>query len=86
MLRTLIFSAIVAGAGTAGLACSPEDVQARQEPLVNAVQLLLAVDPAKAQAIVVKMQADLDQALADGDDAATCRIMDEALASATGQN
>lgn len=86
MLRTLIISAIVAGAGTAGLACSPEDVETRQIPLVNAIQQLLAVDPAKAQAIVIKMQADLDQAVADGNDAATCRIMDEALASATGQN
>ncbi len=83
MLKTITLSvAMLAISGAAAMACTPEDVQARQGPLVAAVQNLLATDPAKAQAIVIKMQADLDQAAADGDEAATCVIMDEALATA----
>ncbi len=86
MLRSFTLSAILALSGTAALACSPEDVEARQLPLLDAIQQLLAVDPAKAQDVVLKMQTDLDQAVADGDEAATCRILDEALAAAQGQN
>lgn len=82
MLKKFVFAAALAVIGTSSWACSPEEVEARQPALIGAVQQLLAVNPAKAQEIVVKMQQELDQALADGDDAATCRIMDEALASA----
>ena len=84
MLKSTLTAAVLWAAATTGaLACTPEDVEARQLPLVTAVQNLLAVNPAKAQEIVLKMQADLDQAAKDGDEAATCVIMDEALAAAT---
>lgn len=82
MFKTMAFATTLTLVGTASWACTPEDIEARQTTLVGAVQQLIAVDPAKAQAIVLKMQEDLDQALADGDDAATCRIMDEALETA----
>jgi hypothetical protein len=52
--------------------------------LVIAFQALVASNPTKAQAIIAKMQADLDKAAADGDEAATCVIMDEALVAAQG--
>ncbi len=80
---TLTAAAILTATSTAALACTPEDVLARQVPLVTAVQNLLAVNPTKAQEIVLKMQAAMDQAAKDGDEAATCVIMDEALAAAT---
>jgi len=85
MLKNITLAlALVTATSTAALACTPEDVQSRQGALITAVQTLLVTDPAKAQAIVLKMQADLDQAAADGDEAATCVIMDEALATAQG--
>lgn len=85
MLKTLAISlAALAATSTMALACSPEDVQARQGPLVIAFQALVASNPTKAQAIIAKMQADLDKAAADGDEAATCVIMDEALVAARG--
>lgn len=82
MLNKFVFAAAFAVVGSATWACSPEDVEERQPALIGAIQQLVAVNPTKAQEIVLKMQADLDQALTDGDDAATCRIMDEALAAA----
>lgn len=68
---------------TTALACTPEDVQSRQDALVTAVQALVATDPAKAQTIVLKMQEDMAVAEQNNDDAAVCVIMDTALAAAT---
>jgi len=68
---------------SAALACTPEDVQSRQDTLVAAVQALVATNPEKAQAIVLKMQEDMATAAEANDDAAVCQIMDTALASAT---
>lgn len=86
MFKTLTAAlAIGLAFGTAASACTADDVQERQGALLTAMQMLVAVDPAKAQAIVVQMQADLDQAAADGNDAATCAIMDTALATARGE-
>jgi hypothetical protein len=69
---------------TSALACSADDVQARQGALLVEMQSLLVVDPAKAQDIIVKMQSDLEQATANNDEAAPCKIMDAALAQAKG--
>ena len=69
---------------TPALACSEADVLARQDTLLSAIQALVAVDPAKAQAIVAKMQTDMDAAAAAGDEAAVCTIIDTAVAEATG--
>ena len=86
MLKKLIIGlTMIAFSSTAAMACTPEDVEARQVGLIGAIQMLVAVDPAKAQAIVAKIQMDMDQAAADGDEAATCVILDEALAAAQGQ-
>ncbi|SEW00780.1 hypothetical protein SAMN04488515_0621 [Cognatiyoonia koreensis] len=83
-MTRIIFTALAALSisGTAALACTTEDVQARQDALVAAVQALVATDPAKAQSIVLKMQQDMDAAAANNDDEAVCQIMDEALAAA----
>lgn len=69
---------------TSALACTEEDVLARQDTLVNAIQNLLAVDPAKAQAIVADMQVKMDAAAEAGDGDAVCKIIDTAVAEATG--
>ena len=83
MLKKITLSlAIWAATSTAALACSPEDVQSRQGVLVAAMQILVIVNKEKAQTILLKMQQDMDQAAADGDEAAVCTILDEALATA----
>jgi len=84
-MTRILFGTLTAFAlsGTAAVACTPEDVQGRQDALVAAVQALVAVDPAKAQTIVLKMQEDMAAAAAANDDAAVCQIMDTALAQAT---
>ena len=46
------------------------------------MQILVVVDKEKAQTILSKMQQDIDQAAADGDEAAVCTILDEPLATA----
>lgn len=85
MTRTLMIAITsLALTATGALACSPEDALERQEPLLVAMQNLMAIDPAKAQAIVAKMTADMDAAAAVNDEAAVCQILDEAIASATG--
>jgi len=85
MTRTFISAiAVFAFSAGAALSCTAEDVQDRQDALLAAVQQLMAVDPTRAQAIVIQMQADLDTAAANNDDTAVCRIMDAALATATG--
>jgi hypothetical protein len=45
---------------------------------------LNAVDPAKAQAIVVQMQTELETANASNDEAAVCEMMDRLTAEAAG--
>ena len=84
MLKVLITATAMTLAGTAAFACTEEDVQARQEPLLVAVQNLMAVDPAKAQAIVAQMQSELEAASAAGDEAAVCEIIDRLTAEAQG--
>lgn len=85
MTRTIFatLTALALGA-TPAFACTEADVLARQDTLVSAIQALVAVDPAKAQAIVAKMQTDMDAAAASGDEAAVCTIIDTAVAEATG--
>lgn len=75
-ITVLTFSA------TTALACTPEDVQARQGALLEAVQALLATNPQKAQEIVVQMQTELEVAQATGDEAAVCDMMDRLTAEA----
>ncbi|MEJ6746526.1 MAG: hypothetical protein QNK98_07205 [Yoonia sp.] len=83
MLKKIKLSlAIMAATSTAAMACTSEDVQSRQGVLVAAMQILVVVDKEKAQTILSKMQQDMDQAAADGDEAAVCTILDEALATA----
>jgi len=83
MLKKITLSlAILAATSTAAMACTPEDVQSRQGELIAAMQILVVVDRDKAQAIVLKMQQDLDKATTDGNEAAVCSIFDEALATA----
>lgn len=84
-MTRIIFGTLTAFAlsTTTALACTEEDVQARQDPLVTAIQALMQTDPTKAQTIVVKMQEDMAAAAEVSDDAAVCRIMDEALAAAS---
>jgi len=69
---------------TPALACTEADVLGRQDALVNAIQALLATDPAKAQAIVENMQAKMDAAVEAGNTTASCEIIDNAIAEATG--
>jgi hypothetical protein len=83
MLKTLAATLVLTFAATASLACTPEDVEARQQPLLEAMQALMAVDAAKAQAIVAKMQEEMAAAAAANDDAAVCGILDRALEEAT---
>ena len=83
MLKKITLSlAIMAATSTAAMACTSGDVQSRQGVLVAAMQILVVVDKEKAQTILSKMQQDMDQAAADGDEAAVCTILDEALATA----
>ena len=83
MLKKITLSlAIMAATSTAAMACTYEDVQSRQGVLVAAMQILVVVDKEKAQTVLSKMQQDMDQAAADGDEAAVCTILDEALATA----
>jgi len=85
MTRTIVaaFAILTLGA-TPALACTEEDVLARQDTLLAAIQALLAVDQAKAQAIVADMQTKMDAAAQSGDEAAVCDIIDAAVAEATG--
>jgi len=77
MFRKLLsLTALICLSSTPALACTSEDVEARQGALVAAVQALLATDPAKAQKIVVQMQEELEAAQAAGDAQAPCEIMD----------
>ena len=84
MLKTLTTAAILMTVGTSALACTAEDVQAKQGALIAAVQTLMAVDPAKAQALVVQMQTELEAAAANNDEAAVCEMMDRLTAEAAG--
>lgn len=84
MKRTIIATLAAFTLATPALACTEADVLARQDTLVSAIQNLVAVDPAKAQAIVAKMQTDMDAAAASGDETAVCTIIDAAVAEATG--
>lgn len=83
-INILAATAIVVLSATSTLACTSADVEAKQGALITAVQNLMAVDPAKAQAIVVQMQAELEAAAATGDDTAVCDMMDRLTAEATG--
>ena len=84
MLKVITTAAALTLAGTGAIACTAEDVQAKQGALVAAVQNLMAVDPAKAQAIVVQMQTELEAAAANNDEAAVCEMMDRLTAEAAG--
>lgn len=86
MFRALLITAAASLtlSATAAAACTAEDVQARQAALIEAVQALLATDPAKAQEIVQKMQAELEAANKTGDEAAVCEMMDRLTAEAKG--
>lgn len=84
MLKTLTTAALLMTVGTSAFACTAEDVQAKQGALIAAVQNLMAVDPAKAQAIVVQMQTELEAAAAKNDEAAVCEMMDRLTAEAAG--
>ncbi len=86
MNRKTLYTALASFAlsASSAFACTAEDVQARQGALIEAVQALMATDPAKAQEIVVQMQAELDAANASGDEAAVCEMMDRLTAEAAG--
>lgn len=85
MTRTIFAALTTLIIGTTpAFACTEADVLARQDTLVSAIQALVAVDPAKAQAIVADMQTKMDAAAAAGDEAAVCEIIDTAVAEATG--
>ena len=82
--RILTTVAVLALSATPVFACTPEDVQAKQGALIAAVQTLMAVDPAKAQAVVLQMQTELEAAAASNDQAAVCDMMDRLTAEAAG--
>jgi hypothetical protein len=84
MLKTLTTAAALVLIGSSAFACTAEDVQAKQGALIAAVQTLMAVDPAKAQALVVQMQTELEAAAANGDEVAVCDMMDRLTAEAAG--
>ncbi|MCK0121256.1 hypothetical protein MWU61_11950 [Loktanella sp. F6476L] len=86
MLKTRILAtvAVVVISANQALACTPEDVQAKQGDLIAAVQTLMAVDRGKAQALVAQMQTELEAAAAAGDEAAVCEMMDRLTAEAAG--
>ena len=86
MNRKTLYTALASFAlsASSAFACTAEDVQDRQGALIEAVQALMATDPAKAQEIVVQMQAELDAANASGDEAAVCEMMDRLTAEAAG--
>ena len=84
MLKKLTLATALTVFGTGAIACTAEDVQAKQGALIAAVQTLMAVDPAKAQAIVLQMQTELEAATADNDEAAVCEMMDRLTAEAAG--
>lgn len=83
LLRKIMIAtaALLIGA-TPALACTEDDVFARQGELVAAVQALLIANPAKAQELVLTMQAELDAASAAGDGSGVCDMMDRLLADA----
>ncbi len=66
------------------MACTVEDVQAKQGALIEAVQTLMAVNPDKAQEIVAQMQVELEAAAAADDEEAVCEMMDRLTAEAAG--
>jgi hypothetical protein len=86
MLKTRILAtvAVIALSSAPVFACTAADVQAKQGALIAAVQTLMAVDPAKAQAIVVQMQTELEAAAASNDEAVVCEMMDRLTAEAAG--
>lgn len=84
MLKTLMTAAALTLAGSSAIACTAADVEAKQGALIAAVQSLMAVDPAKAQALVAKMQTELETIAANQDEAAVCELMDRLTAEATG--
>lgn len=84
MFKTLTMAAALILASSSAFACSAEDVEAKQGALIEAVQALMAVDPAKAQALVAQMQTELEAASANGDEAAVCEMMDRLTAEAAG--
>ena len=84
MLKIITTAAALILAGSSAFACTAEDVQAKQGALISAVQSLMAVDPAKAQALVAQMQTELETAAANDDEAAVCEMMDRLTAEAAG--
>ncbi len=84
MLKILMTTVAITLAGSAAFACTSQDVEARQGAFLAAMQTLIAIDPAKAQLLLVQMQTELDAAAAANDQAATCDIMDRLLVEATG--
>ena len=84
MLKMMTTAVAFIFAAATAFACTAEDVQAKQGALIAAVQTLNAVDPARAQAIVVRMQTELETANASNDEAAVCEMMDRLTAEAIG--
>ena len=86
MLRTHILTALacVALSTTAAFACTEEEFQVKQREMLTAMQTLMAVDPSKAQALVVQAQPGLEAAAESDDTAAVCEIMDRMIVEATG--
>jgi hypothetical protein len=86
MLKTRILAtvAIVALSASQAAACTEADVLAKQGALIAAVEALVAVNPAKAQALVAQMQTEMAAAAAAGDDAAVCVMMDRLTVEAAG--
>ena len=84
MLKIMTTAVAFIFAAATAFACTAEDVQAKQGALIAAVQTLNAVDPARAQAIVVQMQTELETANASSDEAAVCEMMDRLTAEAAG--
>jgi len=82
MFKTLTAAVALTLITSPAWACTSADVEAKQGALVEAVQALLATNPAKAQTIVATMQEELATAQANGDDAAVCEMMDRLTAEA----
>lgn len=82
MFKTLTAAVALTLITSPAWACTSADVEAKQGALIEAVQTLLATNPAKAQEIVATMQEELATAQANGDDGAVCEMMDRLTAEA----
>lgn len=76
MIRKLIVTLAITLSATPALACTSADVEARQGALLEAVQVLVTKNPAKANEIVLEMQAGLQTLTETGEGETVCEMMD----------